>query len=91
MTLSSGAAGFREFHRDQFRRKLLDAVRKIVAPAAGRNCFRIPFRKLSKCVFPGKTVYYAGKYPVGYRDEKGWHWMRFTRYFVEAPPEDRHE
>jgi len=51
-----------------------------------RNPFKIPFKSLTKAVFQEKTVYYAGKRPVGWMDAKGWHWMRFASFYVEAPP-----
>jgi len=85
--LTSGNAGVREFRRSQRRRRIRLLIRKAGIMIANCNVLRIPFRFLSVSEFPGKEIYYAGKYPVGWFDDNGrWHWMRFARFFVKAPP-----
>jgi len=87
VVLSSGRSGIKEFRRSQIRRRVFAFLRKLLVPIAGCNPVRVSSRQLTTAVFQGKTVYYAWKYPVGWVDETGWHWMRFARFFVENPSE----
>jgi len=88
VTLSCGKRGRFEFLRNQFRCKCLFPIRKILCFAAQCNPWRIRFSTLKPSRFGEKTIYYAGTRPVGWQDSNGWHWMRFARFFVEAPPKN---
>ena len=85
--LSSGDAGLREFRRHQRRRRLLEVLHRLLAPLCALNPFKVPFQKLTHVSFGDRRVYYAGRRPVGWYDQDGWHWMRFGRFIAQRPPD----
>jgi len=86
--LTCGDEGLKEFRRHQRQRRLRMMLHRMLSPICALNPFKVPFQKLTHSTFGERCVYYAGKRPVGWRDQDGWHWMRFARFFVQKPPEE---
>ena len=86
--LLNGAAGWREFRRNQRRLKWHMEGRRLLGMILMCNPCKVPFSRATPVVFRERTVYYVGKRPIGWRDAAGWHWMRLARFWVEPPPEE---
>ena len=84
-SLTSGGTGLLQFYWNQCRKSAERVVTGVLSPFARKNPFRIPASRLTAAAFPDRTVYYAGKRPVGWMDSEGWHWLGWAQFYVQQP------